>query len=166
MNPVIFGKNVIYRTGLTKEEVIVRLNNFVQDDIYYSAFLRTNFKKPYNGDISNDSFSIKKSTGTRNPFLPLIKGIYSEDEECTTIYVSMKLSKVVLVFMLLWLGITGFGCMLFICSMITNLNFILLFFLPFGMFLFGLIVPILTCNSEYRKTEKDLLEIFEAEIIK
>lgn len=162
----IFRKNIIYRTKLAKEEVITSLKGFVQDEIYYSSFLRTNFEKLYNGDISDDSFSIKKSTNTRNPFLPLIKGIYSENKKGTNIYVSIKFSKAVLVFMLLWLGITGFGCILFVCSMITNMNFIFLFFLSFGMFLFGLIVPILTYNTEYNKTKKDLQEIFAAEIIK
>ena len=141
-------KTIIYKTNLEKEEILKRLHESLD----------------YEGSTDNNTFQISRIVNYRNSFLPRIKGRITNDYNTTTIEITMQLHKFVLIFMGVWLiGVLSF----FIISLISNSfeNLKLLDIMPLGMLIFGVLLMYVPFTMECGKSEKDLEEMFEAEII-
>ncbi len=88
--------NVIYRSDLSVEEIIKRLNEITEP---YKPFnLKHAFSKPFEGEISDQSFSIRRILDNRflkwnrpGIFKPILKGKIRKGIFGTTIHVTMKL---------------------------------------------------------------------------
>ena len=63
--------------------------------------------KPYEGDVTSDSFKISRIIHYRNSFLPQITGSIRSDLGRTLVEIRMALHPVVLVFLVLWLAFFG-----------------------------------------------------------
>lgn len=146
----IFRKNIIYKTKLTKEKIIDRLNN--------------NFQ--YDGYVSDDYFFIERYVDGKAQTIPQIKGVYHETDDGTTINVVMKIKKPILIFMTLWLTGISFVCAITITSMIINVAFDDMSIPPFGMLIIGIAILVLPFEMECRQSKKHLQKMFKAEIIK
>lgn len=127
--------------------------------------------KDFQGIVNGDSFSIKQIIAYNNPFLPQIVGSIEGQNQGTTIQVNYKLQHSVNSIFLLW-GV----CFLFAFLFALLYSFLLkdkfdpkplLTFIPICLFMlvfaYGLVT--LGFTYEYKKANKSLQELFEADVI-
>ena len=102
------AENIVYKTKLKEHEVINRLSNYIEEEklIRFGLF-GGSISKAYEGEISKESFDIKRIIGYRNSFLPRINGIIEKDFDGTAIKVKMRLHILVVVFLCIWCGGVG-----------------------------------------------------------
>lgn len=159
-------ENIIYKTKLSNEQAIQKLNDNIEAErrFGFSAPSYT-YSKPYIGQITGNKFKIKRVINYRNSFLPQIKGeVYSEFDG-TKIKVNMSLHKFILVFTSIWLGIVFIGCSFTIYVLFTK-AFAPFILIPLGLLVFGVALLFNAFKTESAKSRKDLMRIFEAEIEK
>lgn len=157
-------ENIIYKTKLSKDQVIQKLNENVEVDksIGFGLFNLT-YSKPYYGKINSYSFEIKRVISYNNSFLPQIKGEVYSDFYGTRIRVNMKLHSYVSVFMSIYFVGVLFGCIVVTFALFTQ-DFTPFFLIPFGMLLFGIALVYGAFKTESSTSKTDLKRIFEAEI--
>ncbi len=164
-------EDYIITSKLSVEEVKSRL----ADNIEPKKGLRLPISKrdsykPYEGQITGESFTISRIINYRNSFLPVITGQLSTFLGKTEIKVKMKPVTLVIVFMSIWLGTVGFACVgiilvgLFQFKQLLQNGFSPMLLVPFGMFLFGWLLTTLSFKSESKKSKEFLNQIFEAEV--
>lgn len=157
-------------TYLGVEEAINRLANAV--DAPKSLPLTWPFgkrsDKAYEGKISGDRFKISRIINYRNSFLPIVEGKIQTDPfgSGTRIEITMRLHEVVIIFMLIWLSMVGWGAVLFTLAFLAEPKKIGLFALiPAGMFVFGCLLTIIPFKIEAAITKKFLLQLFDGSLI-
>ena len=99
-------ENIEFKTNLTKEEIINQLNNVVEPKgVFGIYFLKKNsYGKPYDGEIYENGFKIKRITFYGNSFKPIISGNIIENNEKRIISIKMRCNYFVLGFMIIWFG--------------------------------------------------------------
>lgn len=165
MNLLPFEK-IIYKTQLEEEYVIQRLreNTELEQNFPFGTFT-TCSSKPYEGCIKNSTFRIKRNISYRNSFLPMINGTIEKNNDKVTITVKMKLHTLIIIFLCIWCGLSGFASIAIITDMINHSEFGLHFLYPLGMLLFAYALTMSAFKYESNKTKIDLKNIFEADII-
>lgn len=107
MNLLLY-ENQIFKTKLNVAQVRERLAEIVEPrDSFppYSVFRDDNpVRKPFEGEIDDQGFGIRKVILYRNSFVPDIKGEFGETSDGTTIRVKINLSGFVAVFLTLWIS--------------------------------------------------------------
>lgn len=119
---------------------------------------------PYEGSINGSSFKINRIIGYRNSFLPIINGVIEKDFNGTKIKVKMRLHTFVIVFMFIWFGGVGIGCLAFLPMIFNSQDFESMVLIPFGMLIFGYALVTGGFKYESIKSKKYLAQLFEAEI--
>ena len=160
-------EHITYRTKLSPEEVIERLEKVVKPtmNLYGKAgFAASEDQKPYRGTINRDSFRINRIITKKNSFLPMINGRINRINDKTEIEIKMKPEWSALLFMIFWLFMVGF----FLFSSFDSTTFLkngisLSDLIPLGMFLGGYGMTIFGFKSESIKSKKFLTQLFEAE---
>jgi len=124
--------------------------------------------KPYEGSVNGNSFSITRIIVYRNSFLPRINGIIEKDFNGNKINVKMRLHVFVIVFMFIWFGGIGIGCLAVLATgfKFGSQNFEPMSLIPFGMLIFGYALVTGGFKYESIKSKKYLAQLFEAEIEK
>jgi hypothetical protein len=128
-----------------------------------------NSTKPYEGEISKNSFSISRIIGYRNSFLPTIHGDVSTFLGQTQIKIKMRPVTFVLIFMSFWLGIVGLVCLgtlligLLNISKILRTGFSPMLLIPFGMFIFGILLTNLAFKAESKKSKEFLATLLSGQ---
>ena len=157
-------ENITYKTKLKDTEVINRLSDLVEPERKFRlGLLSSGSTKPYEGQISGQTFDIKRIIRGRNSFLPIIKGIIQRDLNGTTITVKMRLHIFVMFFLCIWCAVVGLGCIAFLTKAFNNSKFDTTAIIPFGMLLFAYVLTMVGFKSESNKSKKDLQKLFEAE---
>ncbi|MCU0439103.1 MAG: hypothetical protein MUC49_14490 [Raineya sp.] len=153
-------ENIIYKTNLSKEQVIQRLTENIETKKSFGIY-----SKPYIGKIMGNHFEIERAISYRNSFLPQIKGeIYSEFNR-TKIEVYMRPHLFVLFFMVIWLGGISMGCLVTLSVLFTG-KFEPPFLIPFGMLIFGIALLYGAFKTESAISKRDLMKMLDAEIEK
>lgn len=93
------------QTHLSAEEVNRRLADSVEPRKMVRWFSFNH--KPYEGDVSSDSFNIRRIIHYRNSFLPQITGSIRSDLGRTLIEIRMGLHPFVVLFTIVWVGVFG-----------------------------------------------------------
>ncbi|MEN7550522.1 hypothetical protein AAG747_21560 [Rapidithrix thailandica] len=75
----------------------------------------------------------------------------------------MRLHPLVMVFMLIWLGGVGMGCLAVLGSFSKRHNFDSMSLIPFGMLILGYVIVTGGFKYESIKSKKYFAELFEAE---
>jgi hypothetical protein len=159
-------ENIIFKTKLSKEEVIQNLKNHIEAQKSFGfGSHKHNYSKPYIGEIVGNNFEIKRVIDYRNSFLPTIKGEVYSELDGTKIKINMKPPTFILTFMSIWFGGVLIGCLASLISLITS-KFSPFFFIPFVMLFFGIVLVYGTFKSESATSKKDLMKFLEAEIEK
>ena len=160
------AENIVYKTKLKEREVINRLSNYIDEEklIRFGLF-GSSISKAYEGEISKESFDIKRIIGYRNSFLPRINGIIEKDFDGTVIKVKMRLHILVVVFLCIWCGGVGLAFFSFLYVSLNSNNLEGTALIPFGMLIFVYILTMGGFKYESRMSIKDLQTLFEAEII-
>jgi hypothetical protein len=161
-------ENITYHTKLDTEEILNKINEIIEPKKTFrmTGIFGSSDHKPYEGNINENSFDITRIIGYRNSFLPRIKGNIIKDFGRTKVNVKMRVHTFVIVFMFIWFGGVGIGCLAVLASMFGNQNFEPMTLIPFGMLIFG--YALITGGFKYEsiKSKKYLAELLEAEIEK
>ena len=159
-------ENITYKTRLKEEELMRRLSEFIEPEkTFRFGNFRSDYRKPYEGQINGHTFNIKRIISYRNSFLPRIYGIIERDFDGMTIKVKMRLHIFVIVFLCVWCGGLGLGCIAFLTQAFSKSDFNLATLIPFGMLIFVYALTMGGFKHESNKSKKDLQAIFEADKI-
>ena len=161
-------ENITYETSLDQNEVYQRLDEVIEPSTVFrkaTIFGSTN-DKPYEGSFSGNTFKIIRIIGYRNSFLPRIKGTIETSYNGTKVNVKMRLHPFVIVFMLVWFGLTGVGCFAALANIFGNESFDSMNMRPFGMLIFGYALVTLGFKYESIKSKKFFAQLFEVKLEK
>lgn len=153
-------------TTLNFSEVLERLDEVVEPPkMFRMNLLFRRPDKPYEGTISGNTFKISRIVHGRNSFLPVIEGeIHSESFGCS-IAIKMTLYKVVIIFMLYWLSITGSFWIFALLAWLVDRSVGPIFLPILGMFIFGWLLCLIPFKIEAKKTTKFLFNLFREELV-
>ncbi len=155
----LYSKRFNIKTNKTKNEVISALKSNVGEK---NTFLKHNKSvKSFNGIVKDNEFSIIPKIKYRNTGLPVINGRIIEMERGVLVEVKMHVAISFKIGVAFWYLITGLGA---IFSLINSLSKELSVWLAV-LFFFGLILSVFLFRAEVPNREKQLLDIFDGEII-
>ena len=159
-------ENITYSTRLKEEQIVKRLSDSIEPEktFRFGIFSRDS-SKSYEGQVNGQTFEIKRIIGYRNSFLPRISGIIERDFDGLKIKVKMRLPIFVVIFLCIWCGGVGLGCIASLTQAFRNSEFNPATLIPFGMLLFVYALTMGGFKYESNKSKKDLQTIFEADII-
>jgi hypothetical protein len=158
-------ENLIYKTRLSKDEVLIKLSDNIekQKAFGFGAYNHA-YSKPYIGDIIDNSFKVSRAINYRNSFLPVIEGTVATDYVGTKISVKMKLHSSVIFFISIWLGGVSIACIVTLHALFTQ-GFSPELLIPFGMLIFGTTLFFGGFKIESKKSIEDIKLILEAELV-
>ena len=163
-------ENYVLISKLSADEVIRRLADNVEPKKSFNFFIaKKSTNKPYQGQISGNTFTISRIINYRNSFLPVITGHISAFHNETHINITMQPIIFVLIFICFWLGVVGLVCLEIIVSALSQIRQILqhgfspIALLPFGMFLFGCLLTIFAFKTESKKSKKFLEQLLSGQ---
>lgn len=163
-------ENYTLTSELSVEEIIRQLSENVEPkkNFRFSIFSKGS-NKPYEGEVSANTFTISRIIDYRNSFLPVIRGRIIRIHGKTLINVKMQPAIFVIVFMSLWLGVIGFACLVIVVSGIVNMGknlqngFSPFTIIPFVMFLFGYLLTTFAFKAESKDSKRFLAALFEGQ---
>ncbi|OPY79634.1 MAG: hypothetical protein A4E65_01803 [Syntrophorhabdus sp. PtaU1.Bin153] len=144
------------QTSFTIEEIVALL----QSEVEPRKRLRFSCEgcKTFEGEISWEGFRILRIINYRNSFLPVIRGKFRQEYPGVTVEIQMRPHVFVIIFMCVWFLGVILGMAAAVMGVISRQIELSLFLLiPFGMFLFGLLMVYGGFWTEARKS-KALLE--------
>jgi hypothetical protein len=99
-------ENIEYKTNLTKDEIINRINSVVEPKGVFGVyfFKKYSYGKPYDGEIYENGFKIKRISIIGNSFLPIIIGNIIEENGKNIINIKMRCHYFTIGFMIIWFG--------------------------------------------------------------
>lgn len=163
-------ENYVLTTNLSADEVYQRLSDIIEPKkTFRLSMFNRNSTKPYEGEISRNSFTISRIISYRNSFLPIIHDDISTLFGQTQIQIKMRPETFVVIFMSLWLGAVGLACIgmllrgLFQIRQILQTGFSPMLLIPFGMFIFGCLLTILAFKEESKKSKKNLATLLSGQ---
>ncbi|MEJ2104945.1 MAG: hypothetical protein P8X47_10265 [Ignavibacteriaceae bacterium] len=159
-------EKITYKTRLDSCEIQERLSKIIEPKKTFrmTGIFGSSNHKPYEGSINGSSFNINRIIGYRNSFLPRINGIIEKDFNGAKINVKMRLHVLVVVFMFIWFGGVGIGCLVILSTLFNSESFDPMTLIPFGMLIFGYALVTGGFKYESIKSKKYLAQLFEAEI--
>lgn len=158
-------ENFTINTTLTKDEVITKLNEVVEQKKFRMPLFFDTSKKPYIGEIESDTFKIRRaiSHSQRSSFLPVITGTLYSTPTTTEIRIKMRPFDAVMAFMVVWLSIPVFILVIPIASGNAgqeSSNFFPPIY-PAGFIVFGYALLIGSFKYESIKFKKFFKELFK-----
>lgn len=156
-------ENITYKTRLTEEELIRRLEEVTEPARIRFLIFGKGTTKTYEGEITPDSFSIRRIIWYRNSFLPRITGTMLSDFHGTRIFVKMRLPPLTVVLISLFCGVLVLMLVITLKqsfdNMVANLSSLL------GMLVFLYALTMGAFKFESVETKRYLQILFEAEMI-
>jgi hypothetical protein len=156
-------ENITYKTDLKLGEVIKKLSDEIEHETERPKIFTFDHLKPYSGTIDGGNFKIRRNLYYQNSFNPIIYGKAYEENDVTKINIKMKMHRIVIIFMSIWLGFTFFQCITFVLASIVEKKFELFNLIPFGMLIFGYLLMTGSFKSESLKVKKHFAKLFEEE---
>src|SRR5215813_12578721 len=146
-----YEKYVLF-TNLTSEQVLKVISEMLGSQNYADAL--------YKGGINGNTFKATRHIKGRNSFLPIIRGNISATSNRTEITITMTLPITTVIFLLVWIGVTGVGCLKVLFPSLFNLTEEdkPIWFLPFLFLLIGYLLTTFSFKSESKKS-KEFLEM-------
>lgn len=143
-------RTLTIETSLSPAEVHERLE---KDVAPRRGTLRVFEVGMYNGRVDETGFDFRRSISGRNSFLPNVVGTIEQAAFGSRIHVRLTMPTVVTAFMAVWLGMVALMAIPFAFAMPFPFNVI-----PFGMLVFGTLLPKLGFNAEANLAERFLVE--------
>lgn len=164
MNKYLPFENIIYRTKLDSEQILMKIGEIIEPKKTFrmTGIFGSSDHKLYEGSVNGNSFKMTRIIGYRNSFLPRIIGIIEKDFNGTKVNVKMRLHPFVTVFMIIWLGGVGIGCLAALTISSQSQNFEPMTLIPLGMLIFGYVLVTGGFKYESIKSKKYLAELFES----
>ncbi len=158
-------ENITYKTKLTESEIVKQLNSLtIHKEKPYFSLWGNNHAKPYEGEIGEQRFYIKRIINYRNSFVPRITGTINQDLNGSTVNIIMKLPSNVIIFLCIWFAFMSVMSFLsFNAGTFYPYSFYfdnLEHWLPVGLIVFMYSLTMFCFKYESRKSKKDLQKIF------
>lgn len=159
-------ENITYKTKLKEVEIINRLYNLInfENELFEDLFENITINK-YEGEISGNTFNIKRYKLTRENFLPRISGVITNDFDGTTIQVKMKLNTLITVFLYVWSFIYGIIFVVFTIKSFIDLEIYIWSVISLVMLIFAYASAMIGFKYESIISKKDLALAFDADIV-
>lgn len=141
-------------TPLPKSEALERLGYNTSD----------NGGKRFRGAIAGDSFAIRRAITYRNSFLPQIKGAITETAAGTTITITLRLTKAIQTFMVIWLSVAALALIGILAASVFDGFSALAALIPLAMLGFGIAMVNIGFSSESERAVDELRAILEARV--
>ncbi len=116
-------------------------------------------RKPYQGELNENSFEISRVIGYRNWFLPVIKGEIHPEMDGTSIHISMRPDVAVMASMVPLLGLGG-AWFFFIGTFYVSPHIAI--FVPIGFFIVHYVVSTSLFKFESVKSKSFLEGLFKS----
>ena len=159
-------ENLIYKTKLSEEELFKRLTNIIETESekkYRYGIFRVLSSKPYEGEIHNNSFDIRRNVGYRKAYLPRIIGHIDSDLDGININIKMRLQDLEIGFLFVWCSVFVLMFIFPLLEIIINSEFNPHFFIPFGILLALYLMIMVRFKMEILKSKKDLKVLLKAD---
>jgi hypothetical protein len=118
--------------------------------------------RPFEGVVGDRAFNVRRIIGYRNSFRPEIRGEISAAPDGSRIAITMSLHPVVLVFMIVWLGGVGVGCVAMLMHANRKGGTAVQVLGPAGLFAFGWLLSAGGFTFEARKAQALLAHTMQA----
>ena len=130
-------------TSLNPSEALHKLQTVIESKRIFRWWFSAH--KPYEGAINGDHFTVSRILGYRNSFKPIIHGKIQQEINGCSIYVTLRLDRLVAVFMAIWFGLVFIGFFSFLVNFIGSValegkwqpNLTSPMLISFGMLVFG-----------------------------
>lgn len=148
-------RRIEFDVPLSETEVESRIQMVTRPRRTITEILKTGFRifasggPPFVGEVSTDSFQIRRDIRYRNSFLPLLKGRLTSVPGGTRVNVVMHIHPLVALFMLFWFSGVGAGAIAITFGQHSGEGAMAL--IPFGMLVFGVA---LVCGGFYPEANK------------
>ena len=155
-------ENIEYKTNLTKDEIINRINSVVEPRgffwIYF--FKKYSYGKAYDGEVYENGFKIKRISIFGNSFKPIIIGNIIEDKEQISISIKMRCHYFVMGFMTIWFGGIFLSLLKNITKTMSGVNIIFEIIGALIFLLFGYLLMTISFKFESIKSRNFFNELF------
>ena len=157
-------ENITYRTKLDSEQILMKIDEVIEPEKTFrlTGVFGNSDHKSYEGSINGNSFKMTRIISYKNSFLPRIKGTVEKDFNGAKVKVKMRLHPFVIVFMVIWFGGIGIGCLAALTISSTSQNFEPMTLIPVGMLIFGYLLVTGGFKYESIKSKEYLAELFES----
>ena len=118
--------------------------------------------RPFEGQVGDRVFDVRRVIGYRNSFRPRIRGHINAVAEGSRIAVSMSLHPLVFVFVMIWLIGVASACVVFLIAHVRRSGSSLAVFVPAIMVIFGWALVAGGFTYEARKAELLLASVMTA----
>lgn len=162
MKRILPFEKITYRTRLSKNQVLDRLNTNIEPKRIFNLFGKP-YTRLYTGIVRDDSFKIERVIQYRNSFRPVITGNVYTDYKGTAIDVKMKMVTPVLVLTTIWFIGILIGCIA-TTIMMMNDGVTIPMLIPHLLLVLGIVMVTGGFKMETSKSKNDLSNILEAEI--
>jgi len=155
-------ENIEYKTNSTMEEIINRINSIIEPKgMFWIFFLKKySYGKPYQGEINENKFKIRRIIIYANAFLPFIEGKIIENNGKRLIKIKMRCNYFVIGFMTIWFG----GILILLLNNIIKTDSIIeIISYVIGSLIFiilGYLIITIPFKIESKKSKKILNELF------
>lgn len=159
-------KKVNLRTKLSMDVMRCQFVQMVEPEQFMRMnFFGLGFKKPYEGYLSNNSFSMRRLIWYRNSFQPRIIGVFEQEKYDILIRLNMRLQIFVMVFLLIFLFFALIFTLSVVITAVMQQRFHPSMLIGFLIFIFVYLAMILSFRYETRRTIRDFEKFFNAKII-
>jgi len=148
-----------FETLLEKDEVLRRISGIIRSE-KSMRFLNDAWEPSFEGQVTENSFRLKRIINYRNSFLPILTATIESKGGICILKIQMRLMHSVLGFMMIWMtgvliGLFAFGAMAIFDA------FSPVVFVPLGMLIFGYLLTTLAFKYESKKYKSILMELLE-----
>ncbi|WP_181186453.1 hypothetical protein [Orenia metallireducens] len=133
-------KKLEIKTDLSTGELKKKIEENIEINMLKGSFFYDSDKK-FKGTIIDNHFFISRIIKYKNSFLPIVDGVIHPDNSGSTIKITMRLNKFVLVFGVLWIGL----------MLINFLNPEFESLIIFAIFIFAYLLCMVLFNIEVKK---------------
>ena len=157
-------ENIEYRTNLTKDEIISRINSVVEPKGVFGVyfFKKYSYGKPYDGEIYENGFKIKRISIIGTLFKPIIAGNIIEDNGQNIINIKMRLHYLAMGFMAIWFGGLLLTLLKDIIKPKSGVNIFSEIIGALTFLILGYLLMTIPFKFESRKSKKFFNELFSA----
>lgn len=159
-----------FTTKLSAQDVITRIANCMQPTSPSPFSFKTNhFEKAYTGKFIGNHFTMRRNTGNRNSYAPVITGQILNSTGKTEVEIKVQPEATSFAFTAFWLILFGLLCLgLLIAGTIQLANHVdknvaPFAVAPFGMLIFGTCLITFAFRSESREPKTFLQKLIDGE---
>ncbi len=124
-------------------------------------------RKPYQGELNENSFEISPVIDYRNSFLPVVKGEIRPEIDGTSIHITIRMNAIVEIFMVLLLGFDASMFFLLLCGWLFSVGTFYVspyvaILIPIGLFIVQYVFSTSLFKLESVKSRSFLEDLFKS----